>query len=567
MRLINTATLQIESFPRFDRPQIPPYVILSHRWGAEEVSLQEMQTPTPSLTSKLGYLKVVKSSAVAASFGFEYVWIDTCCIDKTNNAELTEAINSMFKYYRDADVCYAYLADVPSGEDPGAEGSRFRGSSWFTRGWTLQELIAPEILVFYGSDWREIGTKSSLENVVVGITYIPPQALKSYERNQRYFSIAQKMAWASYRETERLEDMAYCLMGLLGVNMPLIYGEGQNAFRRLQLELLKESNDQSIFAWTVQHPEEADSTRGLLAYCPAEFRNSHNIVRSKEFNTRPQSETSMTNIGLKITLPFLRSEDHKVPEGAASSLRSGREIFIAILGCQRKGDVLSANPNLNSNGDGAYGIFLESNDGVFGRIHPNWMKLLDVKVVEETAVDRTVYITQIFDRPHRLFRSAVPYSDCIHVFHRRVHPLNIHSSDPGNDNLIPWTLGNDEFKLKLGTERHRYEGYIALLFKYGKPRSHCAVFVHVFGRTFCYSIQADMGLEDLNQLKAGRFEKGNLNELGKFDRRSIALKGGQTLYFAARQGYIDGNNAHFIEVSVDGDFHLDQIVKQYKRMR
>ncbi|PVH79423.1 HET-domain-containing protein [Cadophora sp. DSE1049] len=176
MRLINTKTLGIESFPRFEHPTIPAYAILSHRWGADEVSLQEMQDPSPSLPSKLGYQKVLKCCEVAGSFGFEYIWIDTCCIDKTNKVELTEAINSMFNYYRDADVCYAYLVDVPSDDQLEAEESRFRKSSWFTRGWTLQELLGPETVIFYGNDWKEIGTKSSLPEIISGITSISLEA-------------------------------------------------------------------------------------------------------------------------------------------------------------------------------------------------------------------------------------------------------------------------------------------------------------------------------------------------------------------------------------------------------
>ncbi|KAH7407261.1 heterokaryon incompatibility protein-domain-containing protein [Cadophora sp. MPI-SDFR-AT-0126] len=254
MRLINTSTHEIESFPRFAHPDIPPYAILSHRWGPDEVSLQEMQVSAShrslSLVSRFGYQKILKCCEVAASFGFEHVWIDTCCIDKTNNVELTEAINSMFNYYRNAEVCYAYLMDVPDDEDPAAKGSQFRASEWFKRGWTLQELIAPDSLVFYDSGWEEIGTKFSLKNAIAEVTFIDPKAFLGIRDLKVDFSIAQKMSWASRRRTERTEDMAYCLMGIFGVNMPMIYGEGGRAFRRLQLEILKTSGDHSILAWS-----------------------------------------------------------------------------------------------------------------------------------------------------------------------------------------------------------------------------------------------------------------------------------------------------------------------------
>ncbi|KAH6721842.1 heterokaryon incompatibility protein-domain-containing protein [Leptodontidium sp. MPI-SDFR-AT-0119] len=567
MRLINTATLQLESFPRFDRPQIPPYAILSHRWGADEISLQEMQTPTPSLTSKLGYQKVVKCSAVAASFGFEYIWIDTCCIDKTNNVELTEAINSMFNYYRDADVCYAYLADVPSDDDASAEGSGFRRSSWFTRGWTLQELIAPENVVFYGGDWRDIGTKSSLEKLIAEITLISPYALNGYGGLSSKFSVAQKMAWASNRQTERIEDMAYCLMGLFGVNMPLIYGEGQNAFKRLQLELLKESVDQSIFAWRAQIPTANGFRRGLLAYHPAEFRDGHDIVR--ENTGHPLSEFSMTNVGLKITLPLLDSKESEVLVGPVTT-------FIAILGCVRMYQGLRVKdfPRLKF-----YGIYLNLVGGMYTRTDPDQIKLVGVNLVR-SASNHAIYVPQVLG-PH--FPPRQPTRHWLYVFQRRLSPLSdIRTSDPGNHNFVPWKLGNDEVKLKFEAQGRNHEAHHVLLFKYNKGQSACAVYFNVYLETFSHletfsyletlshletfshHIQADMGLEDFNQLKAGNWTLPRRGQLASCDRSSIVLHGGQILYFAVRQGYADGNRARFVEVSVDGDF---QLVQMFERLR
>lgn len=555
MRLINTATLQLESFPRFDRPQIPPYAILSHRWGADEISLQEMQTPTPSLTSKLGYQKVVKCSAVAASFGFEYIWIDTCCIDKTNNVELTEAINSMFNYYRDADVCYAYLADVPSDDDASAEGSGFRRSSWFTRGWTLQELIAPESVTFYGGDWRDIGTKSSLEKLIAEITLITPFALNRYATSSSKFSVAQKMAWASNRRTERIEDMAYCLMGLFGVNMPLIYGEGQNAFKRLQLELLKESNDQSIFAWRAQTETSQYYRRGLLAYHPAEFRDAHDIVRS--VTCHPLSEFSMTNVGLKITLPLLDSKQCEALDGFVTT---NKKTFIAILGCQR----VHQGPTINFPGPEFYGIYLQLVGEMYQRTNPTQIKLVDRALIR-SASHRAVSVPQVLGSPFSPLKPTRPW---LHVFQRRLSPVSdIHISDPANHRLVPWKLGNEEVKLKFETHRSNYEVYHGLLFKYNKGQSTCAAYFTVFPGTFVHYIQVDMGLEVLDQLKAGYWTLPRSGQLTSCDRSSIVLQGGQVLYLAIRQGYVDGYRAQFVELSVDGDFHLVQVFKRLRTTR
>ena len=133
MWLLNTTTVELEGFPNHKTPYIPDYAILSHTWGEREVTFQEIQNASYSLDEATGYKKIKGCCEQATSDGFKYVWIDTCCIDKTNNVELTEAINSMFQWYRNAQVCYVYLVDVPSNEEPRSEDSKFRKSRWFTR--------------------------------------------------------------------------------------------------------------------------------------------------------------------------------------------------------------------------------------------------------------------------------------------------------------------------------------------------------------------------------------------------------------------------------------------------
>jgi hypothetical protein len=176
---------------------------------------------------RTGYDKVEHFCDIAAADGFEYLWLDTCCIDKTSSSELSEAINSMYKWYQNAEVCYVYLSDVASYEDPRELESNFVRSRWFTRGWTLQDLIAPSTVIFFADDWQEIGTKPSLQEVISAITGINANILLGDDLESA--SVTQRMSWASKRKTARSEDLAYCLLGIFGVNMPMLYGEGERA--------------------------------------------------------------------------------------------------------------------------------------------------------------------------------------------------------------------------------------------------------------------------------------------------------------------------------------------------
>ncbi|RSL62684.1 hypothetical protein CEP53_004667 [Fusarium sp. AF-6] len=159
MRLINTATLSLDEF---FGDQVPEYAILSHTWHEEEVAFRDWADQA-SASRKKGYRKIVDTCRLAREQGYGYVWVDTNCIDKSSSAELSEAINSMFSWYQGARVCYVYLSDVPSpalGEP--TDTKTFRWSRWFTRGWTLQELLAPRDVEFYSKDWSLLGTKLSL---------------------------------------------------------------------------------------------------------------------------------------------------------------------------------------------------------------------------------------------------------------------------------------------------------------------------------------------------------------------------------------------------------------------
>jgi hypothetical protein len=221
---------------------IPPYAILSHTWGEdhEEVNFQDLTRGQGK--TKAGYRKLLFCAQQAVRHGLQHFWVDTCCIDKSNNTELSEAINSMFRWYSKATKCYVYLSDVSTNDcdhiNPSSQSWEpgFRNSRWFTRGWTLQELLAPSSVEFFCSRGNRLGNKSSLEQQLYEITKIAVQALQGTPLAE--FGVDERMSWAKARQTKREEDKAYSLLGIFNVHMPLIYGEGtENAFHRLQKEI------------------------------------------------------------------------------------------------------------------------------------------------------------------------------------------------------------------------------------------------------------------------------------------------------------------------------------------
>jgi hypothetical protein len=261
MRLLNTLSYELAEFLRGN---VPPYAILSHTWGDEEVGFKDIMKPHRE--EMMGFSKIRACCARARQDELHWVWIDTCCIDKSSSAELSEAINSMYRWYRNASVCYAYLFDVPP-LDPFLNEQKFRSARWFTRGWCLQELLAPRQLEFYAEDWTELGTKWSLKNIIADVTGVPVSVLMQMRQNTDCL-VAERMSWASGRKTTRPEDEAYCLIGIFDVNMPLLYGEGSRAFIRLQEEIMKREEDYTLFLW--QTPR-GMSGGGLLCDSPLYF--------------------------------------------------------------------------------------------------------------------------------------------------------------------------------------------------------------------------------------------------------------------------------------------------------
>jgi len=211
---------------------IPPYAILSHTWGADdtEVTFQDMTSGTGR--EKLGFEKMQFCADQAQRDGLQFCWVDTCCINKDSSSELQEAINSMFRWYQRATRCYVYFSDVPTHLVSRHEWEPyFRGSRWFTRGWTLQELLAPRSVEFFAQG-RRLGDRDSLLYEIHEVTGIAIAALQG--RDLAQFDMEDKFQWAMSRETSREEDWAYCLLGIFGVFIPLIYGEGkEHAVSRL----------------------------------------------------------------------------------------------------------------------------------------------------------------------------------------------------------------------------------------------------------------------------------------------------------------------------------------------
>ncbi|KAK4450910.1 heterokaryon incompatibility protein-domain-containing protein [Podospora aff. communis PSN243] len=372
MRLINIDTMKMEEF---FGSQIPNYFILSHTWGDQEISYQDylwlenydeevaegiidelmprqrqrVTQKASSLRARDGFEKVQRFAALVRdllatgtaqqNLGTSHIWVDTCCINKESSAELSEAINSMYTWYKKSFRCIAYLSDVDA---PNARDSEalpmdaqiekmkmikkiIEKSRWFTRGWTLQELIAPKYVSFYDRNWSAITHRYEAASTLSKITGIDFDIFTG-DSLPEYATVAERMSWAAKRQTTRVEDQAYCLMGLFGVNMPLLYGEGEGAFQRLQLEIIKSIKDHSICLWGLNHSLTVDWRAGhnamlgrdanAFSRCgKVEYLGSADATRLwGGLNYTPYSQT---NVGMEMTLLLA-----DVPFGTAGLLRT-----------------------------------------------------------------------------------------------------------------------------------------------------------------------------------------------------------------------------------------------------
>jgi hypothetical protein len=308
MRLLNTTTFKLEEF---SPDNLPGYGILSHRWRDEEMTIEDMEKGGYQWIRrwmKQGWKKI-HGYCKHPGAKFQYVWVDTCCIDKRSSAELQEAVNSMFRWYRDSEMCHIYLDDVDDLKD-------FEASEWFKRGWTLQELLAPRTATFYNKNWEVLGTRSALAMRIENFTGIGIPYLTGSDSFVSA-SIATRMGWASGRKTTRTEDRAYSLLGIFDINMPIIYGEGERSFFRLQAEILKVSDDHSLFIWDGGvdcNPQK------MLARTPDSFRRKDIDKESTLFSemwgrvpTAPANQDFvLTNLGVRAYLPISRLMDFDV---------------------------------------------------------------------------------------------------------------------------------------------------------------------------------------------------------------------------------------------------------------
>lgn len=339
MWLIDVETRRLVEFVGLD---VPPYAILSHTWvSGQEVTFQEMRSSAgldPMALSKSGWEKIGKTCHQTARDGLKYAWVDTCCIDKSSSAELSEAINSMFRWYKRATICYVFLSDLAHfGRPENAEElqATIKHCRWFTRSWTLQELIAPVHINFYDGDWKFCFTKELASEALSQITGINCDVLK-YKMDLPDVSVAQKMSWAATRQATRIEDVAYSLLGIFGLNMPMLYGEEERAFLRLQAEIISSCPDSTILAWKhrletseniSEDPDDMsensenmsedsedmsensedisedpeDSYSGAMAASPLLFRDCAEVQR---LSNQPVFDFSMSNRGIRLRAEF-----------------------------------------------------------------------------------------------------------------------------------------------------------------------------------------------------------------------------------------------------------------------
>jgi len=309
MLLLSTLTYELHNAEDEEVTKNPQYAILSHRWSEPKTEIT-FRTLNPAdlrgFTLQTPSAKKIRGACAKARERkppLAWLWIDTCCIDKSSTVEETRSINSMFEWYRKATVCYTYLNDVvcpPRGDQTfkrqQQQGSQPRGqeSVWFERGWTLQELLTPQSMEFYDVEWKFMGTRADLADDLQRVTGIDKRYLTGHS-SFREASVATKMSWMAGRVTKEVEDIAYSMLGLFNVNLTPLYGEGCKAFMRLQRAILESSTDESIFAWTVPEQRltcyrkggQAPNTWnwppspcrwGLLAPSPDCFRGSGDVV-------------------------------------------------------------------------------------------------------------------------------------------------------------------------------------------------------------------------------------------------------------------------------------------------
>jgi hypothetical protein len=410
MRLLHAKNLYFEEF--FE-DACPDYVVFSHNWGTveEEVTYSDLLNGRKRDTT--GYAKIISLCAKTVEHKYSWVWVDTCCIDKNSSAELTEAVHSMFRWYQNARKCFVYMNDVLWESKTAASRQSFRSSRWHIRGWLLQELLAPRINVFYDREWRFIGTKKSLAPDLAAATGIRCECLL-YSWALPAACIAERMSWAATRYCARIEDLSYSLMGVFDVQMPLIYGEGEKAFLRLQEEIMKKSDDESIFAWTRNCSES-----GLLATSVKDFKESGDI-RSMPWNENEgRPSYTITNKGIQVHVPIASLDGSITP-------RDLMDIKLP-LNCSRR--IASSEHRVNISLSKASGIWRRVDCNTLGLSIPSPIALDGAEDVESY----TIYVRQ-YGMPRERISSGYTQTAALpagweirHTLRGRAYFVNHHS--------------------------------------------------------------------------------------------------------------------------------------------
>ncbi|PIL33586.1 hypothetical protein GSI_04209 [Ganoderma sinense ZZ0214-1] len=363
----------------FASPEDVPggYAILSHIWDAEEDTFQYMMKlreedkagRTPHNPLSRVREKTRLCCQLARSQGFDYVWIDYCCGDRSHVAELAKDVQSQFLYFSMAQVCYVHLRDVESGCDLHVTSSPFRASKWFESPWSLQELIAPDMVIFYSKEWKVLGTKQNLAPLLQEITAVPATVL-TFEEDPASFSVAARMSWASQRRSAtRQEEQAYSLLGIMGVSMDVPpYGEGRKAFQRLQEEITKQLADTTVFVWgdkpALSYPEVTRLVRELppvpaahthhsdasFLFAPAPSAFKSGFVKARSMPRLPIGNTTYT-LDTTNLLTFTVTSNGVLAQLPVIEL-SQQRILIAFISCSMDnkplGLVLERCPNASA---------------------------------------------------------------------------------------------------------------------------------------------------------------------------------------------------------------------------
>ncbi|KAJ8454213.1 hypothetical protein ONZ45_g19390 [Pleurotus djamor] len=326
----------IPTNPNIIRTAIEPhaqFAILSHRWEDEELLYADMRSLSGLAMKKKGYAKFTSFVEAAKVYGCRYVWVDTFCINKDSSAELDESIRSMYNWYKSSHVCIVYLAGDQDSYPPDGNDLRSWNDEWFNRGWTLQELLAPKRLKFFWKDWSRVDDtpydlirdpdeqvqspskfKASVIERGAGMSNYDLLNYKPSPENAHLV-----FQWITQRRTTRPEDLAYCMIGLLDLQLPIAYGEGEErAFYRLQMECVQNTDNRSIFKWgsTLQ----ASRWNCMLYESPRGIIDDSGEIdalplftphRNKQLNLDPSF--TFTNSGLRIMMTM-----HKVQQVRSS---------------------------------------------------------------------------------------------------------------------------------------------------------------------------------------------------------------------------------------------------------